>query len=1566
MPITVLHELTATTPDNTSYEIRPSHWNEQHVASLNVVGSEIIGAFSNANSVSFGTAPNGQITVSVGTNQSNQTIGVSALGNTTINNNSTFDARSFGFSGAGNVSIGIIGSNIVISDLGGGGAGGNLTLAAGTNTLANGVAAFGNANNVTFGMDVFGNVTATASFQSGINFSASNAAANLSSIVFGNANGASFGLVGSTLTVSYTQPSIAGLISNIVVSGSNGASTATAISFANSNGVSFGLTNGSLFGSVNQSNQTIGVYANGNTILGSSGTLDARSMLVQGFGNASVGFSNGSLIVSAAGGGGGGGGIAASAGTTQVTAGTLQFVNSNGFTWGLTNGSQLTATFTPGPSAGMAAIGAGTQTQTTGTMVFQNSNGITFGMSNSSVITASYTVPVQTTQPVGVSGSNGSFAYSTLSLGALNGATFYTTNGSVAMSYTVPSTAGLISAIGVSAGTQASNLSAVTFNNSNNVSFGLSAGTITGSAIINVSAGSQASGFSAITFGNANGVTFGLNNGTITGSINAGTQTVQSLGVYAQGNTTGGSSSTYDARSLSFSGVGNITVGNSGGMVLIGDNGGKISAFGASNTVLASSGTLQVSAMTVAGAGNVSVGVSNGSLVVSGIGNTAGSVFAVSNTTQQTSATFALNALSFAGAGLVSVGVSGNTVLISGPGTTNAAFVAALSAGTTIASTGTVVFSNSNGVTFGMNNGTITATVQPGAAAGIGAVSAGTQQQTIGTLNFVNSNGVTFGMSGSNSITASVLAAGGVLSIYGVSNTTGTTSSTFNAGSLSFAGAGVISVGMSNGSIMISGPNTTTLTLPGISSISGTGAVSVSVTGSTIIVGVPVNSIGVSGGNTAGFSGTVSNAFVLAGGSNITLSGTTNASGMTVSINGGGGGAAQTGISSIVVSNTTYTNGLVSLVNANGISFGSSGASGISASYTVPTQSVQTQGVQGVSLSGNTAGALANITSGTAFFAGGNNITLSQNGQSITISGANAAGAQTGISSIVVSNTTYTAGLVSFVNANGASFGSSGASGISMSYTVPAQSNQTEGMYALGNTTGQSSSSTFDARTLSISGAGNVSVGYSGNALIISGAGGGGGGIAADIGGNSTSAGAGYSTLTNGTMFLAGGNNITLSQNGQSITISGANAGGAQTGISGIVVSNTTYTSGTVTFQNANGISFGSSGANGVSASYTVPSTVGLISAFKVSGGASSVNATAITFSNSNNVTFGLSTGASVGTMTGSFALNVSAGGGTSNALSAITFSNSNNITFGLSTGAGVGTMTASYSQSNQTVGLYAAGNTTQNSSTTLDARTLSFNALGAMTVGYSNGSVQLSAPATSSIAGAAGISISVNGSTISVMQGAVTRSMWPNQALTAVGSPGQGSMSIQYFPADGALTASRLDALFAWQGASAATNATMGIAVSAYGVVYTRNAGTLSSLSSGSTQTTYTYASNTAGNTQLLTNAIRPLSVPVNMNFSQGEYFVGFNFSTNTSSIGATTTNYAQTLSVYGGSNIQSAVNYAEFTNQTALSNNLYQGMGVYSVQTAGAPVTVALSDIVATGASLSQANIALVFRNA
>ncbi len=62
MPGTVSHVLSATTPDNTSYEIRPSHWNSGHLITINAVGSEISGAFDNAGGITFGLETNGSIT----------------------------------------------------------------------------------------------------------------------------------------------------------------------------------------------------------------------------------------------------------------------------------------------------------------------------------------------------------------------------------------------------------------------------------------------------------------------------------------------------------------------------------------------------------------------------------------------------------------------------------------------------------------------------------------------------------------------------------------------------------------------------------------------------------------------------------------------------------------------------------------------------------------------------------------------------------------------------------------------------------------------------------------------------------------------------------------------------------------------------------------------------------------------------------------------------------------------------------------------------------------------------------------------------------------------------------------------------------------------------------------------------------------------------------------------------------------------------------------------------------------------------------------------------------------
>lgn len=79
------------------------------------------------------------------------------------------------------------------------------------------------------------------------------------------------------------------------------------------------------------------------------------------------------------------------------------------------------------------------------------------------------------------------------------------------------------------------------------------------------------------------------------------------------------------------------------------------------------------------------------------------------------------------------------------------------SAGTTSSNLGSLVFSNSNGVSFGLNGSTITGSVAT-SLSNVN-ISAGTTSNNLSNLVFSNSNGVSFGIAGST-VTASVAAAG--------------------------------------------------------------------------------------------------------------------------------------------------------------------------------------------------------------------------------------------------------------------------------------------------------------------------------------------------------------------------------------------------------------------------------------------------------------------------------------------------------------------------------------------------------------------------------------------------------------------------------------------------------------------------------------------------------------------------------------------------------------------------------------------------------------------------------------
>jgi hypothetical protein len=213
-------------------------------------------------------------------------------------------------------------------------------------------------------------------------------------------------------------------------------------------------------------------------------------------------------------------------------------------------------------------------------------------------------------------------------------------------------------------------------------------------------------------------------------------------------------------------------------------------------------------------------------------------------------------------------------------------------------------------------------------------------------------------------------------------------------------------------------------------------------------------------------------------------------------------------------------------------------------------------------------------------------------------------GAQTGISGIAGSGaSTVTAGTIQFANANGISFGLN-SNTMTAVYTVPgntvfsnsnnvefglsgstitalalfAQTTQTQNLFnlTLGGNNTAGTMAQVSSGTLTLYGGNNVTLSQSGNKISINASVGVSNSHNVTLGGNSTSAGAGYIEISSGTLTLAGGNNITLSQNGNAITLVGAAQGGVQTGISGIAGSNTTYVSGTVYLSAQNNITIGS------------------------------------------------------------------------------------------------------------------------------------------------------------------------------------------------------------------------------------------------------------------------------------------------------------------------------------------------------------------------------------------------------
>jgi hypothetical protein len=364
MPVTAFHQLTATTPDDPAYEIRPSHNNQSHLVTLNISATEISGLFSNANGVSFGLSES-SITASIAA-------GVPSPVNFSAGTTSS-DLGSVVFSNSNGISFGLNGSTIT-------GSHNALTTAMASNrgsdfvqataafagTSASGTIASGGIS-VSIGPYITTAMLSNAATISNIKVSAGTLSANRSDITFSNSNGVSFGLETNgiiTGTVKTDYLTTAALSNHSHgVSFTSGSTVFQTLSFTNSNGISFNSGTQGIFGSHNAlTTAAASDHSHGNPTLALTNLTGTTASNSAGL----------TLSLSAA--AAGAAVINFSAGTTSSNIGSVVFSNSNGVSFGL-NASTITASVAAGAVAPTISywgnspivIGTGAQVSATAT-----------------------------------------------------------------------------------------------------------------------------------------------------------------------------------------------------------------------------------------------------------------------------------------------------------------------------------------------------------------------------------------------------------------------------------------------------------------------------------------------------------------------------------------------------------------------------------------------------------------------------------------------------------------------------------------------------------------------------------------------------------------------------------------------------------------------------------------------------------------------------------------------------------------------------------------------------------------------------------------------------------------------------------------------------------------------------------------------------------------------------------------------------------------------------------------------------------------------------------------------
>jgi hypothetical protein len=214
-----------------------------------------------------------------------------------------------------------------------------------------------------------------------------------------------------------------------------------------------------------------------------------------------------------------------------------------------------------------------------------------------------------------------------------------------------------------------------------------------------------------------------------------------------------------------------------------------------------------------------------------------------------------------------------------------------------------------------------------------------------------------------------------------------------------------------------------------------------------------------------------------------------------------------------------------------------------------------------------------------------------------------------------------------------------------------------------------------------------------------------------------------------------------------------------------------------------------------------------------------------------------------------------------------------------------------------------------------------------------------LSVPATSSIVGTLGVSISTNGSTISVMGGVHSGYAPYDEGVKVAGQQGQATLHLQPLQ----LPNFQFDRLILEVHRSNATNSSGSATISHWVGIYTQNVSTLSLLQSTSTSNNVSFHGTVSS--WSLHGGPRLLTIPWTSTLQGGNYWVGI-VSRTTS--GGANCSFSQYLISDINSDFSGIFNAA--SNATAQRR---LGLGVYTATTAGMPNSIGFSQINGTASN-------------